>query len=50
MSSIVIYRSPNVAAIDDDLGFAPKVSLADGLTKAIAWYREHQDALKGREG
>jgi UDP-glucose 4-epimerase len=34
------YRSPDVSRARDTFGFAPKVSLEEGLKRTLAWYRE----------
>jgi nucleoside-diphosphate-sugar epimerase len=32
----------------DLLGYRPVVSLEQGVTQAIEWYREHYDAVAGK--
>jgi UDP-glucose 4-epimerase len=41
----VELRIPNVEKARDDIGFAAKVELDDGLERTIAWYRARKPAL-----
>jgi dTDP-glucose 4,6-dehydratase len=35
--------SLDITKIGDELGYAPQVSLADGLASTVAWYRDNRD-------
>jgi len=35
--------SLDITKISDELGYAPQVSLADGLASTVTWYRENRD-------
>jgi UDP-glucose 4-epimerase len=41
----VELRIPNVEKARDDIGFAAKVELDEGLERTIAWYRSRKPAL-----
>jgi nucleoside-diphosphate-sugar epimerase len=40
----VAMRVPDISKARQLLGYEPKVNLEEGLTRSIAWYREHPDA------
>ncbi len=37
-------RCPIIAKARDELGYNPRISLEEGLWRALVWYREHQRA------
>ena len=41
----VEVRIPSIQQAQQRLGYQPKVPLEEGLTRTIAWYRAHRDAL-----
>ncbi|MFI5937427.1 dTDP-glucose 4,6-dehydratase [Actinoplanes sp. NPDC051494] len=45
--------SLDITKISEELGYAPRIGLADGLASTVAWYRDHRDwwePLKARGG
>jgi nucleoside-diphosphate-sugar epimerase len=42
-------RIPDVSKIEKSLGWRPKVRLAEGLDRTIAWYKEHHASQDRRE-
>lgn len=45
----VDLRVPSIEKAMTLLGFAPKISLAEGIGRAIPWYREHLSVLTARD-
>ncbi|MDP1571540.1 MAG: SDR family NAD(P)-dependent oxidoreductase [Vicinamibacterales bacterium] len=45
----VDLRVPSIEKAMTLLGFAPKISLADGIGRAIPWYRDHLSVLTARD-